>query len=428
MKNILILSSSDPSRDAGSGAVEIRNVLQSKGFRAVILTKYKPRIHDDQSVKYYYSATETNIRGIFRRIRHRVIRVITKNSHLDYYMRDAMSFFPLKSPSRIRQKAGFIPDVIIIFFMPEFVNYLDIYRLHKSFKCKIYISAVDMYPFTGLCHYSKGCKKYQENCGACPLINSNYPYDITWFMMKIKQFVSKRIGLYGFAWTIEFEDTLKHSSIFRNQSVLRVPTFLSKLPNMHAPSEMEKNKLRIPMGIKSEDFVLLICAANLRTTTKGVSDITDALRIALRDNELQKNLVVITAGNGDLARHPTAKRVIELGHLSVEDLYKAYWLSDLYVSASKEDVGPGTLAYAFACGVPVVSYNTGLAPELIKDGENGFLVDKGNIEDLAQRIRDFYFLDPTTKSIWSKSVVQRGQDFFDDSWADILVKSITGKQ
>jgi glycosyltransferase involved in cell wall biosynthesis len=29
---------------------------------------------------------------------------------------------------------------------------------------------------------------------------------------------------------------------------------------------------------------------------------------------------------------------------------------------------------AMACGVPVISYNRGAAPELIKNGKNGFLV------------------------------------------------------
>ncbi len=41
---------------------------------------------------------------------------------------------------------------------------------------------------------------------------------------------------------------------------------------------------------------------------------------------------------------------------------------------------------AMAAGIPVIGSNTGGIPELVKDGENGFLVDPDNHIELTQKI------------------------------------------
>jgi glycosyltransferase involved in cell wall biosynthesis len=35
---------------------------------------------------------------------------------------------------------------------------------------------------------------------------------------------------------------------------------------------------------------------------------------------------------------------------------------------------------------PVVAYRSGAVPEIVADGETGFVVEKGNVEQLAQRV------------------------------------------
>lgn len=47
---------------------------------------------------------------------------------------------------------------------------------------------------------------------------------------------------------------------------------------------------------------------------------------------------------------------------------------------------PLTIVEAFACGVPVVAFRAGGMPDLIVDGENGFLVDAGDVAGFAERV------------------------------------------
>lgn len=47
---------------------------------------------------------------------------------------------------------------------------------------------------------------------------------------------------------------------------------------------------------------------------------------------------------------------------------------------------PLTIIEALACGVPVVAFRAGGMPDLIVDGENGFLVDSGDVGAFADRV------------------------------------------
>ena len=59
---------------------------------------------------------------------------------------------------------------------------------------------------------------------------------------------------------------------------------------------------------------------------------------------------------------------------------------DVCVSCSESEGLSNAIIEYMACAKPVVCTNVGGNPELIRNGYNGFLVDKGNIHLLAERI------------------------------------------
>lgn len=72
---------------------------------------------------------------------------------------------------------------------------------------------------------------------------------------------------------------------------------------------------------------------------------------------------------------------------STEDMPKVYLQSSLLILTSRYEGFGLVLTEAHSFGVPTVAYNCKCGPsEIVKDGINGFLVEEGNVEKLAEKI------------------------------------------
>jgi glycosyltransferase involved in cell wall biosynthesis len=66
------------------------------------------------------------------------------------------------------------------------------------------------------------------------------------------------------------------------------------------------------------------------------------------------------------------------------NISRFYHCLDLYLVASREEGGPIAVLESLASGVPLVSTSVGLAPDIIKQGQNGLLADSEDIDSLAE--------------------------------------------
>ncbi len=74
---------------------------------------------------------------------------------------------------------------------------------------------------------------------------------------------------------------------------------------------------------------------------------------------------------------------------TVTDMGEFYAQLDLYIQPSLFFEGlPLVLTEAMACGVPVIATDVGAARELVRDGTDGFIVPPGDVESLADAIRN----------------------------------------
>ncbi len=67
------------------------------------------------------------------------------------------------------------------------------------------------------------------------------------------------------------------------------------------------------------------------------------------------------------------------------DLAKFYNCLDLYLVTSREEGGPKSILEAMAVGVPVVSTPVGMAIDVIRDGENGFITGKADTKEVSEK-------------------------------------------
>jgi len=67
-------------------------------------------------------------------------------------------------------------------------------------------------------------------------------------------------------------------------------------------------------------------------------------------------------------------------------LYQLYREADIFVLPSRDEGMPNVLLEAMAAALPVVATRVPGSEELVRDGENGFLVDKDDLKGLAQAL------------------------------------------
>jgi len=165
----------------------------------------------------------------------------------------------------------------------------------------------------------------------------------------------------------------------------------------------------IPNGVNVEDFNVskeevervrrkyglegvIVMFAGTVTPRKGLLELMKAAELLNR-----KDVLFLIVGNLNLDRDYVQK-VMEYagikginakftGFVPYEDLKALYSACDVFVLPSFEEGHSIALIEAMASGKPLIGSNVGGIPMQIKNGWNGFLVEPGNVKQLAEKIR-----------------------------------------
>ena len=87
-----------------------------------------------------------------------------------------------------------------------------------------------------------------------------------------------------------------------------------------------------------------------------------------------------------------------------EEMREFYRSLDVYVCASRNEGTPNPCLEAAACGVPLLTTRVGNMPELVRDGVNGFFVER-DVDDIARKLRTLRD-DSNLRSAMSKQMQQ----------------------
>jgi glycosyltransferase involved in cell wall biosynthesis len=85
-----------------------------------------------------------------------------------------------------------------------------------------------------------------------------------------------------------------------------------------------------------------------------------------------------------LATELKLKNISFTGRVEHDEIYRYYAGADVFLNASRIDNQPLSHLEAFACGLPVVTTNAGGIPDIVTDGETGFVVAVDDHHALAQ--------------------------------------------
>jgi len=127
---------------------------------------------------------------------------------------------------------------------------------------------------------------------------------------------------------------------------------------------------------------------------KGIFDIIEVIK----DNSdtFDNKIELIIGGNGEITKLQNLIEKYQIGNIVkfvgwVQNEIKIQYLhsSDVYILPSYNEGLPISILEAMSYGKPIISTDVGGIPEVVKNNENGFLINPGNLEQIEKSIKHF---------------------------------------
>ncbi|HMO14175.1 MAG TPA: glycosyltransferase [Pirellulaceae bacterium] len=240
----------------------------------------------------------------------------------------------------------------------------------------------DMNPFTGGCHYSSGCQRFERGCGSCPQLVHPLQRDESMVSFKAKQNALHRKNLSIVAPSNWMLNLAKKSPVFADAKRFELIPYGFDLTEL---KPIAKPFARKQLGINDLDSVVIgFGAEDITQRRKGLH----LLIQSLTQLSVEKPVTCLVFGTGQLPMNSEKLPPIHPVGFVHSQLDKAlvYSAMDLFVMPSLEDNSPQTGLEAMACGTPVVAFNIGGIPEYVKPNQTGLLSPVGDTAALAENI------------------------------------------
>ncbi|PCJ51759.1 MAG: N-acetyl-alpha-D-glucosaminyl L-malate synthase BshA [Planctomycetota bacterium] len=214
------------------------------------------------------------------------------------------------------------------------------------------------------------------------------------------------------------DETYSHFNITKPIEV--IPNFIDKEEYRDVELISYPDKKEIP---------LLCHISNLRDVKRPL-DVIEAFNLVLK--KIPSKLMIVGEGPGLDSLITLAGKYNILDHITFKgthsDILDVLPCADiLLLPSDRESFGLVALE-ALGSGIPVVGYNVGGLPEVVKNGENGYLVDVGDISAMADSIISLLkdhqklseFRDEARIQSWNNFEKQKIIDQYEDYYQKVL--------
>jgi glycosyltransferase involved in cell wall biosynthesis len=381
---ILHINSVLNSGSTGRIVEEIGTVLLDKGHQSFVAFGRKSQASSSSVIK---------IGSYFDKYRHGLYTYLTDKHG---FSSEAATYDLIKKINLIK------PDLIALYNLHGYyINIKILFDYLSKYQIPIVWTLFDCWGFTGHCTYFDdiNCVKWKIQCQSCPKHNK-YPSSLV-----DNSFYNFREKKNIFTSSLNME-LVVHSKWLG--SLVR-DSFLQDYPINITPSGINLSLFKPLASQLSEKNNLLnkkviLGVANIWTQRKGLNDFIE-LSYYL-DSTYQ--IVLIGLNHKEKAMLPS--NIIGIKRTeSIKELAEWYSLAFAFINLTTQDNFPTTNLEALACGTPVITYNTGGSPEAI-DSHTGFIVEKGDVKDIFQKLQELSNLNYDEISIACR---RRAEQLFD---------------
>lgn len=393
--NILNLATTDENA-AGVACRYVNDMLLRAGHQSILLVKesatQNPGVKALINRKYgsYINTIPGKIENKLKQL-YRKLRPLEKDDKYSFHNMDEGK--KRYSGKELLDAIPFKPDVILVFWVSNFVNMETISELSKLTGAKVIWMMTDNAPLTGGCHYQWDCKGFHSDCSNCPAILTPGAKKIAQQNLAQKmKFIPADAEILSSSES-DYQRAI-HSALFKNKKVHKLLAPIDE--NRFKPGD--KAAARAYFGIPADKKVIFYGANAFSDPRKGGANFLNALNIlkeSLRKSDSKckpSDILLLLAGKEKPVQFmDIGYDVKEVGYLTENELITAYQAVDFLVSPSLEDSGPMIVNQSIVCGTPMLAFNIGVAMDLIETGVTGYKARLFDDQDLAKGLK--YMLD-----------------------------------
>jgi glycosyltransferase involved in cell wall biosynthesis len=248
-----------------------------------------------------------------------------------------------------------------------------------------------------------------EKCGNCPFLMSTKRNDLSYRVLRKKEFLSKS--------TIHIVSVSSWLKDLTSKSIITEKLNISVIPNVIDTSvffplnkQMMRNKYSFPQTKK----IILMGAAKINDPVKGFEYLQQALLLLKKKRD---DLFLILFGevkndNSFLSDIPVGYSF--MGKISDASLIaQLYAAADVTVAPSCYETFGQTLIESMACGCPTVSFDNSGQTDIIDHKINGYLAHYKDVEDMATGIE--WILENTERLRLSDACIKKVKENYSES-------------
>jgi glycosyltransferase involved in cell wall biosynthesis len=274
------------------------------------------------------------------------------------------------------------PDVVNLHWVEHgMVSVRDLARL-KHRGIPIVWTLHDLSPLTGGFGYRESAGMAPVPFGPCVLPGRRQAASMG--MLDARTDALRDANLVVVAPSAWMADEARRSPVFRRHRVEHVPYGI----NTALFRPMERQAARARWNLPLDRPVILFGADTFADHRKGVAHLQEALTSVVPALRPLEPLLVGFGNSNPLNPDEFALPVVGLGRISgPEELAMLYSAADVFVCPSREDNLPNTIIESLACGTPVVGFRIGGIPDVVREGDTGYLADPYDSSMLGESIR-----------------------------------------
>lgn len=240
----------------------------------------------------------------------------------------------------------------------------------------------DIWPATGLCHVTLGCRYFTSVCHQCRLLpGGGSDNDLSTSVWRKKERMLDGESIFFVACSRWLAGEAKASGLLKGQKITSIPNPI----DTHVYKPGDRMEARRRLGLKEDRQYILFASQRATNENKGMDYLIEACR---QLHDLPQVTVLILGGHAEEVAPQLSLDAVPLGYVNDERrIVEIYQAADVFVLPSLSENLPNTIMEAMACGLPCVGFCVGGIPEEIDHKRNGYVAEYRNACDLANGIR-----------------------------------------